>query len=79
MASGPNDGAVVAILLVYLVIIAVAIVANWKIWSKAGYAGAWSLLMIVPLVGIGAYLYLAFAEWPVQKRVRQLEGPETFS
>jgi hypothetical protein len=69
-----NSGLVAVVILFYVVIIAVAIIANWKIWSKAGYAGAWSLLLLVPLVGIVAYLWFAFSEWPVTKKVRALEG-----
>ena len=70
-----NSGATIAILAVYAVIIVVMIVANWKIWSKAGFAGAWSLLLIIPLVGIIAYLYFAFAEWPIHRKMNQNSGP----
>lgn len=55
--------------LVYLGFIFLFVFAYWKIWSKAGFSGAWSLLMLVPLVNLIAFLYLAFAEWPVHKRV----------
>ena len=37
---------------VYLAIIVLFIVGYWKIWSKAGFNGAWSLLMLVPLVNL---------------------------
>lgn len=59
----------------YLAMIILFIVAYWKIWSKAGFNGAWSLLMLVPLVNLVAFLYLAFAEWPVHRRVA---NPEEF-
>ena len=59
----------------YLVVFIVFLVAYWKIWSKAGFNGAWSLLMFVPLVNLIAFLYLAFAKWPVHDRVG---GPEDF-
>ena len=61
---------------VYLAIIVLFIVGYWKIWSKAGFNGAWSLLMLVPLVNLIAFLYLAFADWPIHKRLR---NPDTFS
>ena len=51
------------------------LVANWKIWSKAGFNGALSLLMLIPLVNIVAVLYFAFAEWPIHRR---LAGAEDF-
>ncbi|MGD2134442.1 MAG: hypothetical protein PVI23_16750 [Maricaulaceae bacterium] len=65
-------------LLVVLAMIVVAIVANWKIFSKAGHPGPLSLLMIIPIVGLITYLWFAFSEWPVQKRLRELEGGKPF-
>ena len=62
--------------IVYLAIIVLFIVGYWKIWSKAGFNGAWSLLMLVPLVNLIAFLYLAFADWPIHKRLRD---PDTFN
>ncbi|MEO0466315.1 MAG: hypothetical protein AAF216_07210 [Pseudomonadota bacterium] len=76
MSAGADTGVVIVALIIYIAIIALFIVGYWKIWSKAGFNGAWSLLMLVPLVNIGAFLYLAFADWPVHKR---LGGPDTFN
>ncbi|MCI4644019.1 MAG: hypothetical protein MRY64_04475 [Hyphomonadaceae bacterium] len=56
-------------LIFYAAIIIVSIIAYWKIWSKAGFNGAWSLLMIIPIVGFISFLYLGFAEWPVRKQM----------
>ena len=54
-------------------IIALMIVVYWRILQKAGYNGAWSLLVLVPGLGgfasLGILLFLAFAEWPA------LRGP----
>ena len=61
---------------VYLAIIVLFIVGYWMIWSKAGFNGAWSLLMPVPQVNLIAFLYLAFADWPIHKRLRD---PDTFN
>lgn len=68
-------GVALGFLVFYLVIVVVMIVAYWKIWSKAGFNGAWSLLMLIPLANIIAFLYLAFAEWPIHKR---MGNPATF-
>ncbi|MFN7056622.1 hypothetical protein [Hyphomonas sp.] len=68
-------GVFLVAMVVYLAIIALFIVAYWKIWSKAGFNGAWSLLMLVPLVNLGAFLYLAFAKWPIHER---LNNPDVF-
>jgi len=39
----------------------------WRIFSKAGFQGALSLLMLVPIVSLFVPIYLAFAEWPALK------------
>lgn len=67
--SGMAAGAGIIVVIIYIAIIALFVVGYWKIWSKAGFNGAWSLLMLVPLVNLGAFLYLAFAEWPIHKQV----------
>lgn len=76
MGAGAEAGVGAIALIIYIAFIALFIFAYWKIWSKAGFNGAWSLLMLVPLVNIGAFLYLAFADWPIHKR---LGGPDTFN
>ena len=39
----------------------------WRIFSKAGFQGALSLLMLVPIVNMFVPIYLAFTEWPALK------------
>ena len=54
--------------LVILGLIALQIWLFWRIFTKAGYSGAMSLLILVP--GIGAFIViciLAFGNWPVLK------------
>lgn len=36
----------------------------WRIFSRAGFAGALSLLMFIPVVNIVMLFFLAFARWP---------------
>jgi len=43
------------------------VIALWKICSKAGFNGALSLLMLLPIANIVLLLYIAFAEWPALK------------
>ena len=52
--------------------IILAIVIWWRIFSKAGYHGALSLLMFVPIANLVMLLILAFAEWPIQAELNQL-------
>jgi heme/copper-type cytochrome/quinol oxidase subunit 2 len=49
-----------------------ALVLYWRIFSKAGYSGARSLLMLIPVVNLIIIIMFAFAEWPVQRELKQL-------
>ena len=60
--------------LMVLAILAIFFVPVWKIVAKTGYSGALSLLIVVPLANIGLILFLAFSDWPIHKRLRELEG-----
>lgn len=52
-----------------LAVIAVVVFAFWQLFKKSGHSGALSLLMLVPVVNLGALLYLALAEWPALKEL----------
>jgi len=63
--------------LVGLAIFVFFIFVWWKIFSKAGYSGALSLLFlagIIPFVGwivpLILIIWFAFAEWPVVKQAK---------
>lgn len=45
-------------------LLALMIVPAWRILQRAGFSGAWSLLMLVPLVGFVVLWVLAFVKWP---------------
>ena len=47
-------------------IIPLLIVPYWRIFSRAGFAGVLSLLMLVPLVNLIVLYYVAFARWNVK-------------
>lgn len=53
--------------IVMLIVCVFMIVCYWKIFSKAGYSGALSLLMLVPIVNLILFVWFAFAQWPVLK------------
>jgi glucan phosphoethanolaminetransferase (alkaline phosphatase superfamily) len=48
-----------------------AIIPWWKICAKAGFPGALSLLMLVPVANLILPFYIAFADWPA---LRQRQG-----
>ena len=59
-------------MIVPLIYFALAVFWNycvWRILSKAGYPGWAFVLLWVPFVNLLAYLYFAFAKWPVQKEL----------
>ena len=40
----------------------------WRIAVKAGYSGAWSLLLFLPLFNVIILWIFAFSTWPVEKK-----------
>ena len=53
----------------------VSVFLYWRIFSKAGFNGAWALLMLIPLGNFIAIVYLALAEWPIERRIREHAPP----
>jgi hypothetical protein len=43
----------------------------WRIFKKAGFSPALSLLMLVPIANIVMLFFLAFADWPALKNTDQ--------
>jgi len=46
---------------------AIFIIPAWRIASKAGFPGALSLLMLIPLVNIVLIWVFAFIKWPAER------------
>ena len=40
------------------------LIPYWRIFGKAGFSPALSLIMLVPVANIVMIYYLAFADWP---------------
>ena len=53
----------------WLVFAAIAVVPFWRICQRVGYSPWLSLLIIVPLANLVFLYYLAFAQWPTEKKV----------
>jgi hypothetical protein len=63
-----------------IVILFVCCFFVWPIWrmvSKMGYPGVLSLTLLVPVVNLGVYFFLAFSEWPVLKELAALRQRHT--
>jgi len=57
-----------------LAVLVFTVVIYWRIATKAGYSGALSLLMFVPLVNLIMLIIFAFSEWPIEQQVRALRA-----
>ncbi|MBI1756471.1 MAG: hypothetical protein HYR64_05130 [Fimbriimonas ginsengisoli] len=72
-------GALVAIMAGYAVfwiaLMALIIWCYWKIFSKAGFNGALSLLFLVPCANLVILIWFAFSEWPIERQGRANMGP----
>lgn len=66
------------VLIIGFVMMILAIVVYWRIFSKTGNSGALSLLMFVPLVNLVMLLYLAFSEWPIEREVQALRTQQSY-
>ena len=60
--------------LVVLATVVISIIAFCSICRKAGFSWALGLLVLVPVGNLILILYLAFADWPILKRLRGLES-----
>jgi hypothetical protein len=71
-----DDGTVPALaFLAFVVLLALfGLWVNWRIVRKAGYHGAWSLLMLVPLANLVAAYVFAFSDRPALRRRRWGRG-----
>ena len=48
-----------------LVVVLIVIIPYWKIFGKAGFPRALSILMLVPLINLILLYVLAFSQWKV--------------
>jgi len=53
----------------------IVLILWWKVFSKAGYAGALALVTLVPVFGDLILLcILAFGKWPVLREIERLRS-----
>jgi hypothetical protein len=61
--------------IVVIIVIAFMIWFYWRIFTKAGYSGALSLINLVPGVGhLICLIILAFGRWPIEDQLASLAG-----
>lgn len=52
----------------WLVFVVIAVVPFWRICNRVGHTPALSLLILVPLINLIFIYYLAFGEWPSDRK-----------
>jgi uncharacterized membrane protein YhaH (DUF805 family) len=68
-----NEGAEGLVgLIIIAVWVLVFIVPAAKVLRRVGFSGWWSILAVVPLVGIIAFWIFAFVRWPIDKAANPL-------
>lgn len=69
-----HDGMFGAPLVMIILWVLLIVPPFWKIFSKAGFSGWLSLLMLVPLANLITLWLVAFMDWPA---LRDAAQPET--
>ena len=60
------------IILLLSLLCAVFMVWPWaKIFTRTGQSGWLGALMLIPMVNLAVFLYLAFGEWPIERELRE--------
>lgn len=72
VSTGAITGIFLTSAIFSLIVIIFAVIIYWRIFSKAGYSGALSLLMFVPIANIIVLCVLAFGNWPIYKELNYL-------
>jgi len=52
----------------------VVLVPAWRICSKAGFSGWIGLVALVPIANILLLYFLAFSQWPIERRRSRASG-----
>ena len=66
----------VLVLLLLLGFGLLTVVAWWKIVAKTGNPGPLGLLMWIPVLNIALLFWLAFSQWPIERRAGPMEKPK---
>ena len=67
-----SGGALLITMIIGLGSLILVIIMWWNIFSKAGFSGARSLLLFIPIVNLIILLMFAFGEWPIHRELNQL-------
>ncbi len=74
MANNSVMAAVSAFWFVWLLLFVFEIYCAWRVAQKCGYPGAYSLLLLIPLVNVIVILVWVFSRWPIEAELQRLRG-----
>ena len=63
-AAGTSLACMAVLGLLYLAVIVFVMICWWKVFERAGFGGAMSLLFLVPIANFYALYVLAYKPWP---------------
>jgi hypothetical protein len=52
----------------WIIFAVIAVVPFWRICTRVGHSPALSLMMVLPLVNLIFIYYLAFGDWPIDRK-----------
>ncbi|MEO0914484.1 MAG: hypothetical protein AAFY59_16120 [Pseudomonadota bacterium] len=56
----------------FLIALVLILPPYWKLWTRTGHSGWWSLLIFVPIANIVMPFWLAFKRWPAEEGSRDV-------
>ncbi len=62
-------------LIIIAVMVSLVLVPFWVIFSKAGFPGALSILMVIPGLNLLVLNFFAFAKWPALRDRQRTISP----
>jgi len=53
------------------------VLASLRLCSRAGFHPLFGLLLLVPVLNLFIFLFVAFARWPIERELRELRGVQS--
>jgi hypothetical protein len=72
--SGNNGGAIMTdFLAIFILAVSVLMIFAWyRVIVKMGFPAWYFVFFLIPFLGPFLFLYLAFAEWPIERNISEL-------
>jgi surface polysaccharide O-acyltransferase-like enzyme len=64
-------GFAVVWVLFFIALVIFSIYCCWRVAMKCGYPGAYSLLLLLPVINIIVQLVWVFSEWPIEAELKR--------